>query len=83
LFYYLLQLCQDIYRVRERGELDLEQDLFLKLTFIFDSPPILIKWTQPREEDEGKEGNAQPTVAQCSLMEPEMVTDQNNLSESQ
>jgi hypothetical protein len=64
MFYYLLQLCLDIYLVRESGELDLEEDLFAKLIFLYRSPETLIKWTRPREEGEGAEGNAEPMVAQ-------------------
>jgi len=89
MFYYLLQLCLDIYLVREIGEFDLEEDLFAKLIFLYRSPETLIKWTQPpREEGKGEQGNAQPMIAQkCSFMEPDMVTDhthitkQSNLSE--
>ncbi|XP_023706983.1 piezo-type mechanosensitive ion channel component isoform X4 [Cryptotermes secundus] len=60
----ILQLCLDIYLVRESGELDLEEDLFAKLVFLYRSPETLIKWTRPREEGEGEEGNAQPVIAQ-------------------
>jgi hypothetical protein len=58
IFDYLLQLCLDIYLVRESGELDLEEDLFAKLIFLYRSPETLIKWTRPREEGEGGDGNA-------------------------
>ncbi|XP_067001205.2 piezo-type mechanosensitive ion channel component isoform X3 [Anabrus simplex] len=63
----ILQLCLDIYLVRESGELALEEDLFAKLVFLYRSPETLIKWTRPREEEEaedGAEGNAQPMIAQ-------------------
>nr|XP_018904353.1 PREDICTED: piezo-type mechanosensitive ion channel component 2 isoform X9 [Bemisia tabaci] len=46
----ILQLCLDIYLVRESGELDLEEDLFAKLVFLYRSPETLIKWTRPPEE---------------------------------
>ncbi|XP_049832005.1 piezo-type mechanosensitive ion channel component isoform X1 [Schistocerca gregaria] len=48
----VLQLCHDIYLVRESGELALEEDLFAKLVFLYRSPETLIKWTRPREEGE-------------------------------
>jgi hypothetical protein len=44
--------------VRESGELDLEEDLFAKLIFLYRSPETLIKWTRPREDDDGGAGNA-------------------------
>ncbi|XP_039278744.1 piezo-type mechanosensitive ion channel component [Nilaparvata lugens] len=46
----VLQLCRDIYLVRESGELDLEEDLFAKLVFLYRSPETLIKWTRPPDE---------------------------------
>uniref|UniRef100_A0A8D9ARX6 Piezo-type mechanosensitive ion channel component n=1 Tax=Cacopsylla melanoneura TaxID=428564 RepID=A0A8D9ARX6_9HEMI len=56
----VLQLCLDIYLVRESGELDLEEDLFAKLVFLYRSPETLVKWTRPPEEiaaDEDPESN--------------------------
>uniref|UniRef100_T1GZA3 Piezo non-specific cation channel cap domain-containing protein n=1 Tax=Megaselia scalaris TaxID=36166 RepID=T1GZA3_MEGSC len=46
----VLQLCLDIYLVREALELQLEEDLFAKLLFLYRSPETMIKWTRPKEE---------------------------------
>ncbi|XP_055851574.1 piezo-type mechanosensitive ion channel component isoform X3 [Episyrphus balteatus] len=46
----VLQLCLDIYLVREALELALEEDLFAKLLFLYRSPETMIKWTRPKEE---------------------------------
>ncbi|XP_068621049.1 piezo-type mechanosensitive ion channel component isoform X2 [Battus philenor] len=48
----VLQLCLDIYLVREALELALEEDLFAKLVFLYRSPETMIKWTRPKEEPE-------------------------------
>ncbi|XP_050309997.1 piezo-type mechanosensitive ion channel component isoform X2 [Anthonomus grandis grandis] len=56
----VLQLCLDVYLVREAKEFALEEDLFAKLIFLFRSPETMIKWTRPKEElddDEDPEAN--------------------------
>ncbi|CAH1388772.1 unnamed protein product [Nezara viridula] len=58
----LLQLCLDIYLVRESGDLDLEEDLFAKLVFLYRSPETLIKWTRPPEEIAEDEQDAPPEL---------------------
>ena len=63
LMFFLFQLCLDIYLVRESGELDLEEDLFAKLVFLYRSPETMIEWT--RERKEGDDGDSQEaSVAQ-------------------
>ncbi|CAH2104341.1 unnamed protein product [Euphydryas editha] len=47
----VLQLCLDIYLVREALELSLEEDLFAKLVFLYRSPETMIKWSRPKEDD--------------------------------
>jgi hypothetical protein len=46
----ILQLCLDIYLVRESYEFALEEDLFAKLIFLYRSPETMIKWTRPKRE---------------------------------
>ncbi|KAG5675805.1 hypothetical protein PVAND_005679 [Polypedilum vanderplanki] len=46
----ILQLCLDIYLVRESFEFGLEEDLFAKLIFLYRSPETMIKWTRPKNE---------------------------------
>ncbi|XP_018096993.1 piezo-type mechanosensitive ion channel component 1 isoform X2 [Xenopus laevis] len=45
----ILKLCQDIYVVRERGELGLEEELYAKLIFLYRSPETMIKWTTEKD----------------------------------
>ncbi|XP_050551095.1 piezo-type mechanosensitive ion channel component isoform X5 [Spodoptera frugiperda] len=47
----VLQLCLDIYLVREALELALEEDLFAKLVFLYRSPETMIKWSRPKDEE--------------------------------
>ncbi|XP_060039213.1 piezo-type mechanosensitive ion channel component 1-like [Erinaceus europaeus] len=42
----VFRLCTDIFLVRELGELELEQQLFAKLIFLYRSPETMIKWTR-------------------------------------
>lgn len=48
----VLQLCLDIYLVREALELSLEEDLFAKLVFLYRSPETMIKWSRPKDDNE-------------------------------
>lgn len=51
----ILQLCLDIYLVRESQEFTLEEDLFAKLIFLYRSPETMIRWTRPAEEQSDDE----------------------------
>ncbi|XP_064202838.1 piezo-type mechanosensitive ion channel component 2-like [Anguilla rostrata] len=46
----IFKLCTDIFLVRETGELDLEEDLYSKLIFLYRSPETMIKWTREKDE---------------------------------
>ncbi|XP_062843387.1 piezo-type mechanosensitive ion channel component 2 [Trichomycterus rosablanca] len=46
----ILKLCTDIFLVRETGELDLEEDLYSKLIFLYRSPETMIKWTREKNK---------------------------------
>ncbi|XP_020029137.2 piezo-type mechanosensitive ion channel component 1 isoform X2 [Castor canadensis] len=45
----VLKLCQDIFLVRETRELELEEELYAKLIFLYRSPETMIKWTREKE----------------------------------
>uniref|UniRef100_A0A4W4G1K0 Piezo-type mechanosensitive ion channel component n=1 Tax=Electrophorus electricus TaxID=8005 RepID=A0A4W4G1K0_ELEEL len=47
----VLKLCTDIFVVRETGELELEEQLFEKLIFLYRSPETMIKMTQEKKND--------------------------------
>uniref|UniRef100_A0A8C3IIS5 Piezo-type mechanosensitive ion channel component n=1 Tax=Chrysemys picta bellii TaxID=8478 RepID=A0A8C3IIS5_CHRPI len=46
----ILKLCTDIFLVREIGELELEEQLFAKLIFLYRSPETMIMWTRESKE---------------------------------
>ncbi|XP_063154930.1 piezo-type mechanosensitive ion channel component 2-like [Candoia aspera] len=46
----ILKLCREIFLAREAGELELEEQLFAKLIFLYRSPETMIKWTRERKE---------------------------------
>ncbi|KAM9427187.1 piezo-type mechanosensitive ion channel component 2-like [Salvelinus alpinus] len=46
----ILKLCTDIFLVRETGELDLEEDMYAKLIFLYRSPETIIKWTREKTQ---------------------------------
>lgn len=46
----ILKLCTEIFLAREAGELELEEQLFAKLIFLYRSPETMIKWTRGRKE---------------------------------
>ena len=48
----ILQLCLDIYLVREMKEFHLEEDLYAKLIFLYRSPETMVKWTRPKTKTE-------------------------------
>ncbi|XP_055299196.1 piezo-type mechanosensitive ion channel component isoform X28 [Sitodiplosis mosellana] len=58
----ILQLCLDIYLVRESLEFSLEEDLFAKLIFLYRSPEVMIRWTRPAEEQSSDEDEAESDI---------------------
>ncbi|XP_042289205.1 piezo-type mechanosensitive ion channel component 1 isoform X1 [Thunnus maccoyii] len=49
----ILKLCTDIFLVRETGELELEEELYSKLIFLYRSPETMIKWTRDIHSQDG------------------------------
>ncbi|XP_028841723.1 piezo-type mechanosensitive ion channel component 2 [Denticeps clupeoides] len=47
----VLKLCTDIFVVRETGEMELEEQLFEKLIFLYRSPETMIKMTREKKDD--------------------------------
>ncbi|KAK2840910.1 hypothetical protein Q7C36_012489 [Tachysurus vachellii] len=47
----VLKLCTDIFVVRETGEMELEEQLFEKLIFLYRSPETMIKMTREKKTD--------------------------------
>lgn len=46
----VLKLCNDIFVVREAGEMEMEEQLFDKLIFLYRSPETMIKMTHQKNE---------------------------------
>lgn len=63
----VLQLCLDIYLVRESFEFTLEEDLFAKLIFLYRSPETMIKWTRPKKEKCDDDTDSMDTDTKVSL----------------
>ena len=75
----VLQLCMDIYLVRESKELALEEDLFAKLVFLYRSPETLIKWTRmvPQQSSPPQNrGTERPPRAERDSHQPQGETRQ-------
>jgi piezo-type mechanosensitive ion channel component 1/2 len=49
------KLCEEVYLVRELGELQLEEELFARLLFLHRSPETLVRFTRPQARTTRKE----------------------------
>ncbi|CAF4564240.1 unnamed protein product [Rotaria socialis] len=49
------KLCEEVYLVRELGELQLEEELFAQLIFLHRSPETLIRFTRPKSASRKQE----------------------------
>lgn len=74
----VLQLCLDIYLVRETHEFTLEEDLFAKLIFLYRSPETMIKWTRPKNEKGEDDTDSISTDTKVSLRKKTGKTCGNN-----
>ncbi|KAH8271869.1 hypothetical protein KR044_008417 [Drosophila immigrans] len=79
----VLQLCLDIYLVREALEFALEEDLFAKLLFLYRSPETLIKWTRPKEEYLDDDGDTDSIPSRMSVRRPEQLQQQHQYQQQQ
>ena len=48
----IMDLCIEIYLVRENNKFLLEEELFAKLLFLYRSPEMMIKYTKPKQKAE-------------------------------
>jgi hypothetical protein len=48
----IMDLCIEIYLVRENNEYLLEEELFAKLIFLYRSPEMMIKYTKSKQKAE-------------------------------
>ncbi|XP_030238431.1 piezo-type mechanosensitive ion channel component isoform X16 [Drosophila navojoa] len=79
----VLQLCLDIYLVREALEFALEEDLFAKLLFLYRSPETLIKWTRPKEDYLDDDGDTDSIPSRMSVRRPEQLQQQQQQQQQQ
>lgn len=92
----LLNLCHDIYLVRENGKLRLEEQLFAKLIFLYRSSETMIKWTRhpkwlidkftdnpPENSPEGERGGSGPGGGTSTLSGAAPTATQPRLQEEE